>query len=191
MIEIRSVTPEDAGRLLEIYSYYVKNTAISFEYKVPSLEEFHERIVNISKKYPYICAVVDGKIIGYAYARAFHEREAYKLSVELSIYVDLDNRRCGCGRILYNALEEMLKQQGVKNLYACIAVPPKKADEYLSFDSMRFHKKMGFKTVGHLHLCGIKFDRWYDMIYMEKILQYGRDQHGSFSIPENTKCKRR
>ena len=55
MIEIRSVTPEDAGRLLEIYSYYVKNTAISFEYKVPSLEEFHERIVNISKKYPYIC----------------------------------------------------------------------------------------------------------------------------------------
>ena len=59
MIEIRTARPEDAGRLLEIYSYYVNNTAISFEYEVPSLEEFRERIVNISEKYPYICAISD------------------------------------------------------------------------------------------------------------------------------------
>lgn len=170
MIEIRCVKPEDSDRLLEIYSYYVKNTAISFEYEVPSEEEFRERIINISQKYPYICAISDGKIIGYAYAGIFHEREAYKHSVELSIYVDLESRRCGCGRALYNALEEMLKKQGIKNLYACIAVPPKKADEFLTFDSMKFHKKMGFKTAGHFHSCGIKFNRWYDMIYMEKIL---------------------
>ena len=98
MIEIRTVTPEDACRLLEIYSYYVKNTAISFECEVPSLEEFRGRIASISKKYPYICAIVDGAIIGYAYAGVFHEREAYKHSVELSIYVDLERRRGGCGR---------------------------------------------------------------------------------------------
>ncbi len=170
MIEIRPVKPEDAERLLEIYSYYVKNTAISFEYEVPSVEEFRERIVNISKKYPYICAVADGKIIGYAYAGVFHEREAYRHSVELSIYIYQERRRNGCGRVLYNALEERLKKQGIKNLYACIAVPPKKADEYLTFDSMKFHKKMGYKIAGHFHACGIKFDRWYDMIYMEKIL---------------------
>ncbi len=170
MIEIRTVTPEDAERLLEIYSYYVKNTAISFEYEIPSLEEFRERIVNISKKYPYICAIADEKIIGYAYAGVFHEREAYRYSVELSIYVDLERRRGGCGRALYAALEERLKNQGIKNLYACIAVPPKKADEYLTFDSMKFHKKMGYKIAGHFHSCGIKFDRWYDMIYMEKLL---------------------
>ena len=170
MIEIRTVTPEDAERLLEIYSYYVKNTAISFEYEIPSLEEFRERIVNISKKYPYICAIADEKIIGYAYAGVFHEREAYRYSVELSIYVDLERRRGGCGRALYAALEERLKKQGIKNLYACIAVPPKKADEYLTFDSMKFHKKMGYKIAGHFHSCGIKFDRWYDMIYMEKLL---------------------
>jgi phosphinothricin acetyltransferase len=170
MIEICSVTPDDAERLLEIYSYYVKNTAISFEYEVPSLEEFRQRIVNISKKYPYICAIVDGTIIGYAYAGVFHEREAYRHSVELSIYVDLERRRGGCGRSLYGALEERLKAQGIKNLYACIAVPPKKADEYLTFGSMKFHRKMGFKTAGHFHACGIKFGRWYDMIYMEKIL---------------------
>ncbi len=170
MIEIRTVTPEDAERLLEIYSYYVKNTAISFEYEIPSLEEFRERIVNISKRYPYICAIADEKIIGYAYAGVFHEREAYRYSVELSIYVDLERRRGGCGRALYAALEERLKNQGIKNLYACIAVPPKKADEYLTFDSMKFHKKMGYKIAGHFHSCGIKFDRWYDMIYMEKLL---------------------
>lgn len=170
MIEIRTVTPEDAERLLEIYSYYVKNTAISFEYEIPSLEEFRERIVNISKKYPYICAIADEKIIGYAYAGVFHEREAYRHSVELSIYVDLERRRGGCGRALYAALEERLKNQGIKNLYACIAVPPKKADEYLTFDSMKFHKKMGYKIAGHFHSCGIKFNRWYDMIYMEKLL---------------------
>lgn len=170
MIEIRTVTPEDAERLLEIYSYYVKNTAISFEYEVPTLEEFRERIVNISQKYPYICAVEDGKIIGYAYAGVFHAREAYRHSVELSIYVDLERRRSGCGHALYDALEERLKAQGIKNLYACIAVPPKKEDEYLTFDSMKFHKKMGYKIAGHFHSCGIKFDRWYDMIYMEKIL---------------------
>ena len=170
MIEICAVRPENAERLLEIYSYYVKNTAISFEYEVPFLEEFRERIVNISKKYPYICAIVDGTIIGYAYAGVFHVREAYKHSVELSIYVYLERRSGGCGRALYDALEERLKAQGIKNLYACIAVPPKKADEYLSFDSMKFHKKMGFKLAGHFHACGKKFDRWYDMIYMEKII---------------------
>lgn len=170
MIEIRTVTSEDAERLLEIYSYYVKNTAISFEYEIPSLEEFRERIVNISKKYPYICAIADEKIIGYAYAGVFHEREAYRHSVELSIYVDLERRRGGCGRALYATLEERLKNQGIKNLYACIAVPPKKADEYLTFDSMKFHKKMGYKIAGHFHSCGIKFNRWYDMIYMEKLL---------------------
>jgi phosphinothricin acetyltransferase len=109
-------------------------------------------------------------IIGYAYAGVFHAREAYKHSVELSIYVDLERRRGGCGRALYDALEERLKAQGIRNLYACIAVPPKKEDEYLTFDSVKFHKKMGFKLAGHFHACGIKFDRWYDMVYMEKIL---------------------
>jgi len=170
MIETRCVTPEDADRLLEIYSYYVKNTAISFEYEVPSIEEFRKRIVNVTKKYPYICAIVDGTIIGYAYAGVFHARKAYEHSVELSIYVDLEKRRDGCGRILYNVLEEMLKKQGIKNLYACIAVPLKKEDEYLTFDSVKFHKKMGFKLAGHFHACGKKFDRWYDMVYMEKII---------------------
>ncbi len=170
MIEIRTVTPDDAERLLEIYSYYVKNTAISFEYEVPSIEEFRERIVNITKKYPYICAISDGVIIGYAYAGVFHARKAYEHSVELSIYVDLERRRGGCGRALYDALGERLKAQGIKNLYAGVALPPKKEDEYLTFDSFKFHKKMGFKKVGHFRACGIKFGRWYDLVYMEKII---------------------
>lgn len=170
MIEIRDVTCDDAERLLEIYSYYVRNTAVSFEYDLPSPEEFKERISRITKKYPYICLLSDGKIMGYAYAGIFHEREAYKHSVELCVYVDLEERRSGFGRALYRALEEKLKERGIKNLYACIAVPQKDEDEYLTFDSVKFHTKMGFETVGHFHKCGTKFNRWYDMVYMEKII---------------------
>ena len=67
-MEIQNVTIEDAEELLEIYAPYVKNTAITFEYDVPSVEEFRQRIVNISDRYPYIKAVANGQIVGYAYA---------------------------------------------------------------------------------------------------------------------------
>lgn len=67
-MQIERVTMEDAEELLEIYAPYVKDTAISFEYKIPSLEEFKERIHHVSSKFPYIKAVEDGRILGYAYA---------------------------------------------------------------------------------------------------------------------------
>lgn len=65
---IRQATPEDAQRLVEIYGYYVANTAISFEYEVPSLEEFRSRIENTLEAFPYLVVEEDGKIWGYAYA---------------------------------------------------------------------------------------------------------------------------
>ncbi|MEI3202240.1 MAG: GNAT family N-acetyltransferase [Lachnospira eligens] len=67
-MEIQNVTIEDAEELLDIYAPYVKYTAITFEYDVPSVEEFRQRIVNISDRYPYIKAVDNGQIVGYAYA---------------------------------------------------------------------------------------------------------------------------
>ena len=85
---IRNATIDDANQLLEIYAYYVKNTAISFEYDVPSLEEFRTRIDSTLKKYPYLVLEEDGMIQGYAYAGAFIERAAYGHSCEVSIYVD-------------------------------------------------------------------------------------------------------
>ena len=166
---IRSANPGDAERLLEIYGYYVRNTAISFEYDVPSLEEFRGRIENTLKKYPYLVLEEDGIIYGYAYAGVFKGRAAYDRSCEVSIYVDRDAKGRGYGRKLYEALEEQLRAQGMHNLYACIAHPVVE-DEYLTRNSEQFHQHLGFTTVGEFHNCAWKFDRWYNMIWMEKII---------------------
>ena len=169
MTTIEKVKIEDAEELLEIYGPYVKNTAISFEYEVPSTEEFKKRIENISAKYPYIKAVTDSKIVGYAYAGTFKDRKAYDWSVETTVYVRDDCKRNGIGRMLYDALEKSLAGIGVRNLNACIASPSKE-DAHLNDDSCRFHEAMGYSLVGRFHNSGYKFGCWYDMIWMEKII---------------------
>lgn len=170
---VRDVTEKDVKRVLEIYSFYIENTAISFECEVPSLSEFRARVENIIKRYPYIVAELDGTVMGYAYAGAFNERSAYDHSAELSIYLDKTARKSGLGRKLYEELEHRLSEMGILNLYACIAYP-QTDDEYLTKNSAEFHSHMGFKTVGEFHQCGYKFGRWYDMIWMEKMI--GRHQ---------------
>ena len=166
---IRSVKLEDAERLLEIYSYYVENTAISFEYVTPSLEEFRERITTITKKYPYLVLEEEGVIMGYSYAGVFKGRAAYDHCCETTIYLDRDSKGKGYGRALYEALENALKEIGIKNLYACIG-DPETEDEYLTKNSEHFHSHMGYTKVGEFHKCGYKFGRWYNMIWMEKMI---------------------
>lgn len=168
-MDIRTATIQDAERLVEIYSYYVEHTAITFEYETPSVTEFASRIENTLKKYPYIVIEDEGKILGYAYAGPFKTRAAYDWSCELSIYLEYGQQRKGYGRALYEELTKRLKAQGILNLYACIADPPVE-DEYLTKDSERFHKRLGFTKVGTFHQCGKKFGRWYDMIWMEKMI---------------------
>ncbi|MBQ1922884.1 MAG: GNAT family N-acetyltransferase [Lachnospiraceae bacterium] len=169
-IRIRKVTPEDAEAILEIYAWYVRETAITFEYRVPSLEEFRRRIEATLEKYPYLAAEEDGRILAYAYAGPFKGRAAYDWSVETTIYADKDARRKGIGRRLLAALESSLARQGILNAYACIGVPRDTEDEYLTFDSVRFHEKMGYCLAGTFHSCGCKFGRWYSMVWMEKML---------------------
>lgn len=168
-IIIRNAVPQDARALLDIYGPYVKNTAISFEYEVPSVEEFQKRIENITKKYPYLIAEEDNQILGYAYAGAFYGRAAYDWSVETTIYLAPSATKKGVGRLLYKSLEEKLKEMGILNLYACIAYPDEE-DEYLDKNSALFHEHMGYQKVGEFHKCGYKFGRWYSMIWMEKII---------------------
>ena len=168
-ITIRPATLDDAEKILEIYSYYVEKTAISFEWTVPTLENFILRMKRSMKKYPYLVAVRGEKIIGYAYAHEFILREAYKYSSELTIYLDKNFRRQGAGKKLYSELEKILREMGILNLYACIG-SLEVADEFLNDDSEIFHKKMGFHFVGRFKKCGYKFGRWYDMIWMEKII---------------------
>lgn len=160
---------EDAQALLSIYAPYVRDTAISFEYEVPSLTDFLDRIRRISSDYPYIKAVENGEILGYAYAAPFKNRKAYDWSVEVTVYVRTDSRRAGVGKALYQALEASLKRMGVLNMNACIAMP-RGADAHLNEDSYRFHEKMGFLPVGTFHNSGYKFHTWYDMVWMEKII---------------------
>jgi phosphinothricin acetyltransferase len=166
-INIRVASEQDAEELLEIYAPYVKNTAITFEYELPTVEEFKKRINSILIRYPYLVAESDGEIVGYAYANMFHERKAYDWAVETSIYVKKNKKRAGIGNILYNALEECLKKQNILNVNACIAYTPVE-DVHLSNDSMKFHKKMGYRVVGEFYKCGYKFNHWYNMIWMEK-----------------------
>lgn len=168
-MSIRNVSVNDAERLLEIYSYYVENTAITFEYSVPSTEEFMGRIRHITEKYPYIVLEDEGRIMGYAYAGAFHERAAYSRSAEVTIYLDRDAHGRGYGKALYEKLEELLKDMGITNLYACIGDPIEE-DETLTRNSEHFHGHLGYTKVGTFHKCGYKFGRWYNMIWMEKMI---------------------
>ena len=168
-IKIEIAKPADAAALLDIYAYYVKHTAITFEYEVPSLEEFTERIKNTLKKYPYLVAKRGEEVLGYAYAGAFHPRAAYDWAAELAIYVKNGCKRMGIGKRLYGTLEEILKKQGILNLNACIAYPEVE-DEYLTKNSLEYHQHLGYRLVGQFHQCGYKFGRWYHVVWMEKII---------------------
>ena len=128
---IRIAEESDSKELLEIYAYYVEKTAITFEYEVPSIKAFGERIHKTLKRYPYLVSEKDGRLAGYAYAGPFKERRAYDWSVETTIYIAKDVRRQGIGRELYTALEHALALQNVINLNACIAYPDPE-DEYLT-----------------------------------------------------------
>lgn len=168
-MKIRQATPCDAQKLLDIYSYYVQNTAISFEFTVPGIDEFRERISNTLKKYPYLVLEDNGEIVGYTYAGPFKTREAYKYSVETTIYLKNGLQKNGYGRILLEALEKALAEMGYTNANACIAYT-ENDDGYLNKNSMQFHAHMGYSLVGTFHKCAYKFGRWYDMIWMEKFV---------------------
>lgn len=174
---VRDASAADAQRLLEIYSYYVKNTAITFEYDAPSIEEFRGRIERVTARYPYLVIEQDGVIMGYAYAGPFVGRAAYDWCCELTVYLDPAAKGRGLGRRIYQALEDALKGMGILNLYACIGCTDS-PDQYLTNNSAQFHAHLGFTEVGRFKKCGYKFGRWYDMIWMEKAVGEHRDRPG-------------
>lgn len=168
-VRIRAVTPDDARQLLDIYTPYVEKTAISFEYDVPTLEEFQRRIRKTLQKYPYITAEKDGELLGYAYTGPFVGRAAYDWAVETSIYLREGCRRMGIGKMLYAKIEEISRLQNILSLNACIGYPEIE-DEHLNKNSVQFHAHIGFEMVGEFHKCGYKFGTWYNMVWMEKMI---------------------
>lgn len=161
-MRIRQAKPEDAAALLAIYTPYILETAITFEYEVPTEEEFAQRIRRTLERYPYLVAEEDEKICGYAYASAFKERRAYDWAVETSIYVEKTQHGKGIGTQLYEALECQLRRQNILNVNACIAFPHP--------ESISFHERHGYRLVGHFTSCGYKLGKWWDMVWMEKML---------------------
>ena len=161
-MKIRNACKEDAKQLLAIYAPYVEKTAITFEYQVPSLEEFEERIEKTKQKFPYLVAEEEGILQGYAYASVYYNRAAYDWTVELSIYIKEEAWGKHIGSQLYASLERNLQEAGFVNLLVCIALP--------NNASLTFHKKHGYEQVAHFKKVGYKFDKWYDIVWMQKRL---------------------
>lgn len=160
-ITYRCVNPDtDTSAILEIYRPFVLSTVVTFEYDVPTVDEFWKRICKIKDEYPYIVAEQNNKIIGYAYAHRYQERCAYQWNVELSIYLAPEARRKKIGKKMYEILFEILACMGIRNGYALITHPYPESEE--------FHKAMGFQELGCYHKTGYKSGKWHDVVLMEK-----------------------
>lgn len=180
-MKIRFATINDAQSLLKIYEQYIE-TVITFEYTLPSKEEFQQRIKDIIKEYPYLVCEENGQIIGYAYAHKDRERAAYQWNTELSIYMDKNYTSKGLGRKLYSALIELLRLQGVKTAYGVVTYPNAKSEN--------LHKSLGFQVIGTFHNTGFKCNGWHDVIWFErKIDIYDTDPKPIISIHEVDKDK--
>ena len=163
-IKIRDVLSEDAERIQEIYSPYVAYTTISFEITVPNKLEMKRRIEKaLSNEFPYIVAENEtGTVVGYAYADKFGEREAYRYSFIVSIYLDMEVRSRGIGQKLYDELEKRMKKMGIVQVVSAITGKNQK--------SLKFHEKNGFIKIGHFPNIGYKMGEWHDIIWMNKTI---------------------
>lgn len=160
-MKIRFIEKQDYEKVLKIYEEYIETT-ITFEYELPTFEEFKERIEKIKSKYPYLVAEENGKIIGYAYAHEFKERTAYQWGAELSVYLDKTATGKGVGTKLYNAIIEILKMQGINTVYALITEE--------NDTSVKMHEKYGFKHVATIKNVGFKNKKWLAVSWYEKII---------------------
>jgi L-amino acid N-acyltransferase YncA len=162
----------DIPAILEIYNYYVCHTAISFETEVPDLTAFTERFNNIAACYPFLVYKENGEILGYAYGGKHRQRQAYKWSVDVTIYLDKDARGRGIGKLLYSNLFDLLKKQGFYTAYAGITLPNEQ--------SVGIHEHFGFKKVAHYNKVGYKRDQWWDVGWWELELNTKRNE-----VPED------
>ena len=148
----------------EIYSPYVADTVISFEITVPDKSEMKKRIKKLlANDFPYIVAENDrGTVVGYAYADKFGEREAYRYSFTISIYLDMEVQSKGIGQKLYDELEKRMKKMGIVQVLSAITGKNEK--------SLKFHEKNGFAKIGHFPNVGYKMGEWHDIIWMNKTI---------------------
>ena len=159
---LRIATEADVPAIREIYAPYVLGSTATFEYEVPTQEEFLQRFRTITAQFPWLVWEEEGKVLGYAYAGAPFARAAYRWDAESSIYLAPEAQGRGIGRALYTALEEILVKQGYRTLYAIITAE--------NTGSLEFHYKMGFEPMAVFPDCGYKMGRWLGVAWLRKQL---------------------
>lgn len=179
-VALRLARPEDATAIQQIYGYYVENTAITCEVITPSITELTGRIQKTQQRFPYLVATLGDRVVGFAYVSPANPRYAYQWTVETSIYVDRNCRGRHVGTKLYDMLEEICRRMKVVNMTAHIVYPhDDQPDQYLTLASPKFHEAYGYRLAGRFYKNVYKFDKWYDMIWMEKSIA----NHGGAPTP--------
>ena len=161
-MSIRLASAADMEAILAIYGPYVTDTTVSFEYSVPTLEEFTQRFAAITAQFPWLVWEEAGTVLGYAYASAPFTRAAYRWCASVSIYLSPQVQGKGVGKALYAALEKTLLQQGYHLLYAIVTSH--------NTASLAFHEKCGFRQLAFFPDCAYKFGACHGIFWMEKRL---------------------
>lgn len=160
---IRPVVAADAAAIARIYNYYIQNTVITFEEALVTAEDMAGRIADTqSLPLPWLVAEVDGAITGYAYARKWRPRSAYRHSVETTIYLEHGHEGRGIGKALYTALVRLVRERGLHVAIGGVALP--------NDASIALHEKLGFERVATFRQVGFKHDRWVDVAYWQLVL---------------------
>lgn len=163
-MNIRDCTLNDAKYICNIYNYYIAETAITFEVDPVSEKVMSDRITDYMQKYPWLVVESDNGILsGYAYAKEWSARRAYKHTVEISIYIDHQASGHGYGAALYKALLTKLYTLGFHTAIATITMP--------NDASVKFHMSFGFKKVSHFEQTGRKFNQWIDVEHWQVMLK--------------------
>jgi L-amino acid N-acyltransferase YncA len=163
-IKLRSYKTEDTQAILDIINYNILNSTALYDYNIRSYEQQKTILEEkINKHFPVIVAIEDHKVVGFGMYSEFRFREAYKYTVEHSVYVDKDHQGKGIGKLLLHELIQLAKGQKLHTMIAVIDAENQ--------SSVHFHEKFGFKTVGIIKESGFKFDRWLDSVFMQLILE--------------------
>ena len=164
MPTIRQSSLQDVPSIARIYAHHVAHGTGSFETEAPDVAEMTRRRDEVlARQLPYLVAEHDGQVVGFAYANWFKPRPAYRFSAEDSIYVDDSMRGQGVGKLLLQALIAQCEAAGVRKLIAVIG-------DSANQGSVGVHQAAGFRHVGTMESVGWKFDRWLDIVMMERAL---------------------
>jgi phosphinothricin acetyltransferase len=164
---IRSSQPEDLSSITAIYQHHVLHGTGTFEIEPPSLQDMTARREDVlSKGLPYLVIEDQGQVQGFAYCNWFKPRPAYRFSAEDSIYLATNASGMGWGRLLLSELCRKAEAAGIRKLIAIIG-------DSANAGSIGVHSSVGFHSVGVVKACGWKFNRWLDIVMMEKALGHG------------------